>query len=204
MLRVSCAGAWAAWAHSSDRRTQGFISALILLVRMSTSGLLSNDLVCCRAEYESDAGPPSSPLLKAGRKLIRLLELGKEFLHTVSPNDVHPTKKHALLVETMIKAGRGDDASHSGPTQVPSAPIGMQTTTFPSNPTMLAHSPVPNSAYLSAGQGQSAIEGLSLSPQDQFFQYYAGPDPILGLSNDLGSSDALIGMMEWNSAMGPL
>lgn len=157
--------------------------------------------MCCRAEYESAAGPPSSPLLKPGRKLIRLLELGREFLHAVSPTESHPTKKHALLIQTMIQAGRGNDTARATPANA-NSPLGFSPSTFPNASIMSTQMAAP--AYFTAQQGHHAVEGLSLSPHDQHFQYYAGPDPILGLSNDLGFSDALMGMMEWNAALGPV
>lgn len=74
---------------------------------MSTSGLVSCDLVCRKLEYEGNVDLHRSRPLAPRRKLSRLLELGGAFLHAVAPNRYHPARKHAALVQMMLKAGLG-------------------------------------------------------------------------------------------------
>ncbi|BGP10171.1 hypothetical protein JCM10049v2_006054 [Rhodotorula toruloides] len=84
-----------------------FVYSLLFLVRMASAGLITCDLVTRKADYEAGCDLNTPQPLTKGQKLPRLLELGSAFLTGISPNPDHPARRHALLVEMILRVGLG-------------------------------------------------------------------------------------------------
>ncbi|GAA5870033.1 hypothetical protein JCM1840_003563 [Sporobolomyces johnsonii] len=99
-----------------------FVYSLLFLVRMASAGLISCNIVTRQYEYEggADLGVPQP--LTTGDKLPLLLELGAAFLNGIAPNPDHPAKKHAVLVQTILRVGLGQHTPNGVPS--PFSPIG--------------------------------------------------------------------------------
>ncbi|GAA5969569.1 hypothetical protein JCM11641_008164 [Rhodosporidiobolus odoratus] len=82
-----------------------FVYSLLFLVRMASAGLMTCDLETRQADYEAGCDLSTPEALAAGTKLPRLLELGAKFLTGISPNPDHPARRHALLIETILRVG---------------------------------------------------------------------------------------------------
>ncbi|GAA6061097.1 hypothetical protein JCM10212_006298 [Sporobolomyces blumeae] len=102
-----------------------FAYSLLLLVRMSSAGLISCNIAVRQKEYESgvDLGVPQP--LTTGDKLPLLLDLGANFLHAISPSVDHPAKKHAVLIQTILRVGLGEHSLNGAGS--PFSPIVAQT-----------------------------------------------------------------------------
>lgn len=68
-------------------------------------GLITCDLEIRRTDYEAGCNLDTPQPLITGQKLPRLLELGAQFLTGISPNPDHPARRHALLVEMILRVG---------------------------------------------------------------------------------------------------
>ncbi|KAM0790777.1 hypothetical protein ACM66B_004626 [Microbotryomycetes sp. NB124-2] len=88
-----------------------FISSLIMLVRLCSSGLVSCNFELRRAEYEAGAPLAVAPTSDPNHKMRRLLELGATFLYAVAPNKLHPARKHALVAQMILRAGFSEAAN---------------------------------------------------------------------------------------------
>lgn len=75
--------------------------------RSRSQGLITCDLVTRKADYEAGCDLNTPQPLTKGQKLPRLLELGSAFLTGISPNPDHPARRHALLVEMILRVGLG-------------------------------------------------------------------------------------------------
>ncbi|GJN92615.1 hypothetical protein Rhopal_005650-T1 [Rhodotorula paludigena] len=82
-----------------------FVYSLLFLVRMAAAGLITCDLEIRRTDYEAGCNLDTPQPLITGQKLPRLLELGAQFLTGISPNPDHPARRHALLVEMILRVG---------------------------------------------------------------------------------------------------
>lgn len=72
---------------------------------MASAGLITCDLQTRKAEYAGGCDLSSPQPLATGQKLPRLLELGAAFLNGIAPNPDHPARRHALLVEMILRVG---------------------------------------------------------------------------------------------------
>ncbi|GAA5961439.1 hypothetical protein JCM3765_003580 [Sporobolomyces pararoseus] len=104
-----------------------FAYSLLFLVRMSSAGLISCNIVARQAEYEAGTDLGVQPLT-SGDKLPLLLELGSKFLHAISPSLDHPAKSHAVLIETILKVGSGSPFSPHLPQQASASASPSQST----------------------------------------------------------------------------
>ncbi|GAA6048871.1 hypothetical protein JCM3770_003661 [Rhodotorula araucariae] len=95
-----------------------FVYSLLFLVRMASSGLITCDLETRQAAYDAGCDLNTPQPLTTGQKLPRLLELGAAFLTGISPNPDHPARRHALLVEMILRVGLS--AASPQPHNVPS------------------------------------------------------------------------------------
>ncbi|BGP18463.1 hypothetical protein JCM10213_003195 [Rhodosporidiobolus nylandii] len=84
-----------------------FVYSLLFLVRMASAGLITCDLKTRQADYEAGCDLSTPQALTTGQKLPRLLEVGSQFLTSISPNPDHPARRHALLVEMILRVGLG-------------------------------------------------------------------------------------------------
>lgn len=72
---------------------------------MASAGLVTCDLQIRKSEYAGGCDLSSPQPLANGQKLPRLLELGAAFLNGIAPNPDHPARRHALLVEMILRVG---------------------------------------------------------------------------------------------------
>ncbi|KAK4047870.1 hypothetical protein OIO90_006031 [Microbotryomycetes sp. JL221] len=93
-----------------------FISSLILLVRLCSSGLVSCDFELRQREYEAGLALTVAPTSTPNHKMRRLLELGSTFLYAVAPNKLHPARKHALVAQMILRAGFSGEQQSAQPT----------------------------------------------------------------------------------------
>ncbi|GAA5926170.1 uncharacterized protein JCM15063_000204 [Sporobolomyces koalae] len=136
-----------------------FAYSLLFLVRMSSAGLISCNIVTRQAEYESGANLGVPQPLTSGDKLPLLLELGSKFLYAISPSIDHPSQKHAVLLQTILKVGSGQPFS---PTlqQTASTPQAIPvpsafTRKDPALPVVQSFAPRPDSDSLYPGIGDT-------------------------------------------------
>ncbi|GAA5840489.1 hypothetical protein JCM9279_007344 [Rhodotorula babjevae] len=82
-----------------------FVYSLLFLVRMASAGLITCDIETRQADYEAGCDLDTPQPLATGQKLPCLLELGAAFLTGISPNPDHPARRHALLVDVILRVG---------------------------------------------------------------------------------------------------
>ncbi|GAA6024806.1 hypothetical protein JCM11491_005613 [Sporobolomyces phaffii] len=110
-----------------------FAYSLLFLVRMSSAGLISCNIVARQSEYESGANLGVQPLT-SGDKLPLLLELGSKFLHAIAPSIDHPAESHAVLIQTILKVGSSAAAASASAGSAGSPFSPSLATTTPSAP----------------------------------------------------------------------
>ncbi|GAA5944438.1 hypothetical protein JCM1841_003526, partial [Sporobolomyces salmonicolor] len=132
-----------------------FVYSLLFLVRMASAGLISCNIVTRQYEYEggADLGVPQP--LTTGDKLPLLLELGAAFLNGIAPNPDHPAKKHAVLVQTILRVGLGQHTPNGVPS--PFSPIGASTPSAPVSAPPSQQQQTPASYYPAHSQSQTPV-----------------------------------------------
>ncbi|GAA6012215.1 hypothetical protein JCM10207_002764 [Rhodosporidiobolus poonsookiae] len=153
-----------------------FAYSLLFLVRMASAGLIDCDLNPRRTEYEAGCDLSVPQPLTTGQKLPRLLELGAQLLTDISPNPDHPARRHALLIEMILRVGLDattpQSNSHSSP-----AVAGARgekrspALAFASQPQRAATFPLPTSTTVptlpASFTGSAAAPATALQPPQQ-------------------------------------
>ncbi|KAK4050786.1 hypothetical protein OIV83_003207 [Microbotryomycetes sp. JL201] len=140
-----------------------FISSLILLVRLCSSGLVSCNFELRRAEYEAGAPLAVPPTANPNHKMRRLLELGATFLYAVAPNKLHPARKHALVAQMILRAGFSEAANAAAAEQAMSGLQNLSKATSPIH--ALNQSPLSSHSAPSPSGGLSATATLPAHSQ---------------------------------------
>lgn len=191
------------WLTLHDPDSQSFISSLILLVRMTSSGLSSCDLACKRSDYEAGAAIGVAQLLQGACKLPRLLELGAAFLFAVAPNRHHPARKHSVLVQMILKAGLGENTPHVSASDGSPGTINLDPSPSSNEPqpaaTAAAVNPLPPLPPLPLQQEQRTTNTGSPSTPDSWMWNAATPG--LPLSSD-GGALLIPSMPEFSATQG--
>ncbi|BGP50230.1 hypothetical protein JCM10450v2_006146 [Rhodotorula kratochvilovae] len=122
-----------------------FVYSLLFLVRMASAGLITCDLETRQEAYDAGCDLNTPQPLTTGQKLPRLLELGAAFLTGISPNPDHPARRHALLVEMILRVGlsAASPQPHNVPSPASNPSVHKRSPIIPSagTPSQLAHLP---------------------------------------------------------------
>lgn len=138
-----------------------FVYSLLFLVRMASAGLVTCDLQIRKSEYAGGCDLSAPQPLATGQKLPRLLELGAAFLNGIAPNPDHPARRHALLVEMILRVG----LSATTPQASAGSPASSAPRQSPGASSLSAHPqfshPLPDRANgSSAANGQPSVTYL--------------------------------------------